>query len=280
MTAVRTLMRSCQKRDKYRFVTFLYNRMYDELLSVTGHEFYYWNHKVAKEEVPSNFFPINETDLPINLEVDGIICQDIHSHYNNCRKFADFWQIPLINILNYARIDEPRVRADINIYPSPGIQESWGEIGAIITPGVDENFVNFGYDKTEKIILTQLDNEAEVAFCKEALKGLKDIKIQSIKSTKQERLEQYNNAIGLLNLNAIKYPQFAFEGMNVGLPLLTVPNPSVDGCETFKTIIECRSKLENMKNLPRPTVQTATLAEFVDQFNLTMSFIDDYIYVR
>lgn len=282
MTAVRTLMRSCQKRDKYKFVLFLYNKMYDELLSATGHEFYYWNYqgKIKQDEVPSNFFPINDTDIPINIEADAIICQDIYSQYNICKKLADFWHLPLINILNYARTDEPRVRADINIYPSIGIQESWGEIGAIITPGVDENFVNLGYEKNEKIILTQIDNEGEVYYCKELLKGLKDIKIQTIKNTKHERFEQYNNAIGLLNLSPIKYPFFAFEGLNVGLPILTVPNPSLPDFYTFKTLQEGKVKIENLSLLNKPTIENNTLTDFINQFNMTMTFIDDYIYVR
>ncbi len=284
MTAVRSLAHSCVKKDKLRFITFLTDKFYDELLSETGHEFYYWDHdnNIDPKTIPYNFFPIKEMDLPIHLDVDAVICQDYGMQYKISKKFADFWHLPIIMVFHYIKSDNQfLISGDINIYDSYEIQESWNYPGAVIIPGVDENFCEININKDSKILLCDIKTEEEVIICREIITGT-PFTINSLNKDKYARLEQYKNARGLIQLKPKQFPIEVLEAYKVGLPIISVGNSNVKGYNSgvYSSPLQIKAAIMSLDLLKNSESTVRTYNDFVKDFNNTIEFIHNFIYIR
>lgn len=285
MTAVRSLTRSCLKKNSFNFITFLTDKFYDELLSETGHSFYYWDHdkNIDINAIPQNFYPVKEMDLPISLDVDAVICQDYGLQYKVSKKFADFWHLPLIMVFHYIKSeDQFLINGDINIYDSYEIQESWNHPGAVIEPGVDENFTKVDVNKNSPILLCDIKSDNEAAMCREIVSGTK-YTINSLGKDKFTRFEQYKNARCLIQLKPKQFPIEILEASKVGLPIISVGNSNVKGYNSgvYSSTLKIKAAIESIGQIPKNEERVIrTSDEFVKGFNNTVEFIDNFIYTR
>lgn len=290
MTAVRTLGRSClrQKDEKLRFVTFLTDKFYDEQLSETGHEFYFWDHerKVDMEAVPPNFVPIRDMDLPIDYEVDAVLCQDYGMQYKIARKFADFWHLPLVMIFHWIKnLEQPIINGDINIYDSYEIQESWNYPGAVIVPGADDNFNTITVDKNSKILLCDIKGDEDIVLCREIVRGT-PFTINSLGKHKYERLEQYKTARAVIQIKKYQFPTELLEAWKVGLPVISVGNSNLKSFYPdynnviYNTSTMIKSAILTLDSLNDRKVEVRSINDFCKDFNQAVGFIDSFIYTR
>lgn len=284
MTAVRTLARSCSKRSKLKFVTFLTDKFYDELLSDTGNDFYFWDHqsKVDPSTVPANFYPITEMDLPINCDVDAVLCQDYGMQYKVSKKLADFWHLPIIMIFHHIKADNQfLINGDINIYDSYEIQESWNHPGAVIIPGIDENFTKIDINMDSKIYLCDVKSEEEVAVCRDIVSQT-PFTINSLGKDRYTRLEQYRNARGLIQLKPKQFPIEVLEAYKVGLPIISVGNSNVKGYNhnVYGTTLKMKAAIMSHDLKNNDGVEVRTSEDFSRDFNKAIEFVNDFVYIR
>lgn len=292
MTAVRSLIRSCYRKnnDTYKLVTFLTGKLYNEVLSETDNEFYFWDHESKTEPslIPDNFIPIRDLDLPICYDVDAVLCHDYGTQYKICKKFSDFWHLPLIMCFHSIKNPEQfLINGDINIYDSVEIQESWQGLGAIITPGVDENFTKVNIKTDSNIILCDIQSEEDIQICKEIVKQT-PYTIKSLAINKYERYEQYKDAICLLQLKPKQFPIEILESSKVGLNIISVQNDNLKNYiedyneNTYNSITQIKGAIMRLSKVKPNMVKTKIKSniEFKNDFNKALEFINDFIYIR
>jgi hypothetical protein len=282
MTAVRSLLRNCELKTKYRLITFLTHIYYDEILSKTGHEFYYWNNRKQQDPKLPNFYPINEDDLPISLAADAVLCQS-YEQYPTCRKLAHFWQLPLIYISNL--VSSGPVNADIFIYPSSQVAESFTNIGAILALPTDEGFSDISRGEIDdKLILTHINDPKQLDFCKQVSRCGKDIKVQTVDKDKSVRFKQYDTAKCFLQLHDNQFPYHAYEAAYAGVPVLSIKNihsPFVSEHHYFGSLTECYAKITSLPNKKFAyNIDITKTDDYITNINNVLSFIDSFIYIR
>lgn len=291
MTAVRTLIRNCLKKqdEPYKIVTFLTDKFVDELLGLTEHEFYYWdiNKQVSRDDLPDNFMPIYEKDLPIDLDVDLVLCRDTEIQYSISRKFCDFWHLPLIMMIDHYKQRAMRYNADLTIFSSYEIQESWGIVGAVVEPGFDANFatINHKCEAKRPLIISDIKHEKDTLFCRDIIKHT-EFTVESCRKTKQERYEQYRKAQAFLNIYSDIYPIAAIEALIAGLPVISVPNRHLDKYVNdnmgvfFNTPIQAKGYLSHLDRMIVKPFEYRSTDDFTTEFNRVLNIFNDYIYIR
>ena len=105
-----TITRAATRQDgePLNILTFVTHERYEPNLCKTGHKFYSltgdgirnWNTQYAS--IPDNYHIIdantNENPIPLQVDIDLILCQNVMAQYSLASQLADFFQVPLINL--------------------------------------------------------------------------------------------------------------------------------------------------------------------------------------
>lgn len=132
----------------------LSDSFYETKMAETGHNFYLYTHFNENPwnqqcRPPASIFPLpNINDLPSYLDIDVIVCQSRLHQYDNLANVANFWHLPIV-LVEHSMKDDLNIKpefekalqnryADIYVFDSNEIRESWGGVGYVLT---ENNFV-------------------------------------------------------------------------------------------------------------------------------------------
>jgi len=150
-----------QEGEPLNILTFVTHERYEPNLCKTGHNFYSltgdgirnWNTQYAP--IPENYhiLPPTTTDVvPLNLDFDVVLCQNVMAHYEIASSICSYLQLPMINLwhilppIDWA--DEQfqffsNLSGDVDVFISDYNRKVWGRNEAnsrVLYHGVDTDF--------------------------------------------------------------------------------------------------------------------------------------------
>ena len=146
--------------EPLNILTFVTHERYEPNLCKTNHNFYAitgngirnWNTQYAP--IPENYHILDgrleDNLIPVHLDIDVVLCQNVMAHYPLAHQFAQIHRLPLVNLWHLLpptdwTQDEfnyfTSLDADVDVFISEYNKEVWNKPnGSVIYHGMDTDF--------------------------------------------------------------------------------------------------------------------------------------------
>lgn len=125
--------KATRKKAQYDILTFDTHERYQSVLCTTGHNFYSFKYKGAKEwdsvyaKVPNNYYSLSENNINSGIDYDFILAQSKFGQLQVAKQLQSFLRIPII----YLEHTVPT--KDLNPQQLAAMKSIWGDINVFIT---------------------------------------------------------------------------------------------------------------------------------------------------